>query len=128
MIQRAVTTADPVRQHLQALHTSSELTLLFRRMYQPEGAMVTPEAAIAALHRAGVRCVLMGTHGLGGWRSEPRATQDVDVLVPKRDVRKAVRALRERYPDLEVSDTPAVARFIDPATGKGVLDVMKPIA
>src|SRR5438067_2353696 len=123
MIRRAGATADPVRQHLEALHTSSELTQLFRDMYRREAAVVRPEDVIAALHRAGVRCVLMGTHGLGGWRSEPRATQDVDVLVPKRDVRKAVRALRERYPDLEVSDTPAVARFIDPATGKVVLDV-----
>ena len=69
----------------------------------------------------------MGTHGLGGWRSEARSTQDVDVLVPKKDVRKAVKALRERYPDLEVSDTPVVARFLDPTTGKGVIDVMKPI-
>jgi hypothetical protein len=116
---------DAVR-HLEALHTSSQLTLLFRRMYQREAAMVTPEEVIAALHRAGVRPVLMGTHGIGGWRSEPRATQDVDVLVPKKDIRKAVRALGQAYPDLEVQDTPVVTRFIDPATGKPVIDVMKP--
>jgi hypothetical protein len=88
--------------------------------------MVTPEAVIAALHQVGVRCVLMGTHGLGGWRSEPRATQDVDVLVTKKDVRKAVGALAKAYPKLTIEDTPVVARFIDPATNKGVIDVMKP--
>jgi hypothetical protein len=126
MIQRAQTKPDPVQQHLEALHTSSELTLLFRRMYQRGAAMVTPEGVIAALHRSGVRCVLMGTHGLGGWRSEPRATQDVDVLVTKKDIRKAVRALGKAYPGLEIEDTPVVARFIDPATGKPVIDVMKP--
>jgi len=126
MIQR-LRTADPVRQHLSALHTSSELTDLFRQMYQREAAMIRPEEVIAALHAVGIRCVLMGTHGLGGWRSEARATQDVDVLVPKNSVRKAVKVLSERYPNLEVSDTPVVARFIDPTTGKGVIDVMKPI-
>jgi hypothetical protein len=126
MIQRAQAQSDPVQQHLEALHTSSELTLLFRRMYQRGAAMVTPEGVIAALHRAGVRCVLMGTHGLGGWRSEPRATQDVDVLVTKKDISKAVRALARAYPDLEVKDTPVVTRFVDPATGKQVIDVMKP--
>lgn len=126
MIQAAHTTADPVRQHLEALHTSSQLTLTFRRMYQREAAMVTPEDVIAVLHQAGVNCVLMGTHGLGGWRSEARATQDVDVLVTKKDVRKAVRALHAAYPNLEISDTPVVTRFIDPASGKPAIDVMKP--
>jgi hypothetical protein len=126
MIRVGHATADLVQRHLEALHTSSELTLLFRRMYQREAAMVRPEDVIAALHRAGVNCVLMGTHGLGGWRSEPRATQDVDVLVTKRDIRKALRALRQAYPDLEVNDTPVVTRFTDPATRKVVIDVMKP--
>jgi hypothetical protein len=126
MIQAAQIGADPVRQHLDALRTSSQLTLTFRRMYQREAAMVTPEDVIAVLHQAGVNCVLMGTHGLGGWRSEARATQDVDVLVTKKDVRKAVRALRAAYPDLEVTDTPVVTRFIDPASGRPAIDVMKP--
>ncbi len=88
--------------------------------------MVKPEKVIATLHQAGVCCVLMGTHGLGGYRSEPRATQDVDVLVKKKDIRKAVRALRAAYPKLLVQDTPVVTRFIDPATDKPVIDVMKP--
>jgi hypothetical protein len=112
--------------HLEALRTSSMLTEWYRRGHRRDAAMVTPEGVIAALHRAGVRFVLMGTHGLGGWRSEPRATQDVDVLVTKKDLRKAVRSLAAAYPGLEIEDTPVVARFIDPATGKAVIDVMKP--
>src|SRR5262249_32978494 len=39
---------------------------------------------------------------------------------------RTIRALREAYPDLIVSDFPVVTRFVDPTTGKGVLDVMKP--
>lgn len=125
MIRPAHTT-DLVRRHLAALHISSELTLYFRRKYERGAAMITPEDVISALHEAGVNCVLMGTYGLNCYRSEPRATQDVDVLVTKRDVRKSVRALSEAYPDLEVNDTPAVTRFIDPTTGKPVIDLMKP--
>lgn len=87
--------------------------------------MVTPEDVIETLNRASVGFVLMGTHGIGGWRDEPRATQDVDILVRKRDLRKAMRALGERFPELKLQDLPVVARFIDPATKKSVIDVMK---
>jgi hypothetical protein len=127
MLQQAARYAgDEVRNHLEALQTSSKLTTWFRRAHQPMAVNVTPEDVIAALRGAGVKCVLMGTHALGGYRSEPRATQDVDVLVRKKDVRKAVRTLRERYPGLRVDDFPVVTRFVEPTTGKAVLDVMKP--
>lgn len=86
-----------VQEHLNALHTSSKLTLYFQRMHQPKAARVTSEKVIAVLHKAGIRCVLMGTHGVGGYRSEPRATQDVDALVPKKEVRMAVRSLQRTY-------------------------------
>jgi hypothetical protein len=68
----------------------------------------------------------MGTHAINTWREEPRATQDVDVLVRKRDIRRSIRVLSEVFPELEVRDYTVVARFVDPATDKGVLDVMKP--
>lgn len=87
---------------------------------------VTPEGVIAALHRAKINPVLMGTHGLAGYRSEPRATQDVDVLVIKKDVRKAIRVLEKEYPYLEVYDGSAVARFVNLANNKIYIDVMKP--
>jgi hypothetical protein len=114
------------REHWEAVRVGSRLTSNFRRKYQPMATLVTPEAVIRALYRAGIRCVLMGTYGIEGWRSEPRATQDVDVLVAKKDVRKAVTVLRKRYPKLTVADYPVVTRFVEPTTGKGVLDVMKP--
>jgi len=87
---------------------------------------VTPEAVIKVLNVAGIRPVLMGTYGLVGWRGEPRATLGVDVLVHKRDVRKAVHSLRKAFPKLIVTDTAVVTRFEDPAIGKVVIDVMKP--
>jgi hypothetical protein len=102
------------------------LTAAYRRMYQPTVAMIAPEEVIAVLKQAGIQFVLMGTHGIGGWRSEPRATQDVGILVPKRHHRKARAVIHRAYPDLDVQDGPAVTRFVDPATRREVIDLMKP--
>lgn len=87
---------------------------------------VTPKGVIAALNRAKINPVLMGTPGLVGYRSEPRATQHADVLVTKKDVRKEVRVLEEEFPYLEVYDDSAVVRFVNLANGKVYIDVMKP--
>src|SRR5205085_3756310 len=108
------------------LRVSSRLTSYFREKHQPMAVDVRPEDVIARLHEAGVKCVLMGTHALNTWRSQTRGTQDVDVLVRKKDLRKAVKALCAAYPTLTVSDTPVVTRLSDPATGEVVIDVMKP--
>lgn len=112
--------------HLQALHTGSEVTRWYRKEREPQVLKVTPERVIAALHRAGIHFVLMGTHGINGYRDQARATQDVDVLVTKKDTRKAVRLLQQTFPYLEVNENAAVARFLDPVTQKVVIDVMKP--
>ncbi len=117
---------DAVRDHLEALRISTMVTRWFREQRERNVLKVTAENVIAALNRAGIRPVLMGTHGLGGYRSEARATQDVDVLVANRDVRKAVRVLEKAFPYLEVVDLPEVARFVNPVNQKVVLDVMKP--
>lgn len=115
-----------VRAHLQALHTSSRLTTYFREHHRQEFAIeITPERVIELLHAAAIRCVLMGTHALNTYRDEARATQDVDVLVRKKDVGKAVKIFREAFPELIVNDTPVITRFVDPATDKSVLDLMK---
>lgn len=120
------TESDPAK-HVEALRLSSVLTETYRHMYRPTSAMVNPKDVIERLNQAGVKFVLMGTHGIGGWRDEPRATQDVDILVQKRHHRKAVNALRQAYPELTVQDQVAVTRFIDPATGKGVIDLLRPL-
>ena len=127
MLRRATSYVDTtVDQHLHGLRISSWLTSYFRENHQPMAVDVKPEDVIARLHEAGIRFVLMGTHALNTWRSQSRATQDVDVLVRKKDVRKAVKVLQKAYPTLVLSESPVVTRFIDPATEKGVLDVMKP--
>ena len=126
MIQASRTRAELVRQHLEALRISSMVTGWYRKSWEPNVEHVTPEGVIEALNRAGIRPVLMGAHGIGGYRSEARSTQDVDVLVTKRDVRKAVRVLEEAFPYLEPIDSAVVTRFRNWATLKVELDVMKP--
>jgi hypothetical protein len=112
--------------HRHALRVSSMLTTSFRRMHQPGAALVRPEKVIRVLHAAGVRFVVMGTHGIGGYRSEPRATQDVDILVAARDHRKAIAAIREAYPKLVLQEAKVGTRFADPRTGNVVIDLMRP--
>jgi hypothetical protein len=123
-----VATAEFVREHLQALAIGSELTRWFRKDREPQVLHVTPENVIAALHKAGINPVLMGTHGTNVYRDEARATQHVDVLVSKREVRKAIRVLDAAFPYLEIIENSVVARFLNPASQKVVLDVMKPSA
>jgi hypothetical protein len=115
-----------VRDHLEALKVSTEVTNWCRKEREPNALNVTAENVIAALNDAGIRPVLMGTFGINGYRDEARATQDVDVLVTKKDARKAVRVLEEAFPYLEVQENAAVARFVNPVSMKVVLDVMKP--
>ena len=55
---------------------------------------VTPERVIDVLNEAGVKPVLMGLTALEVGTQQARATEDVDVLVRKKDIRKSVRALR----------------------------------
>jgi hypothetical protein len=115
-----------VTHHGDSLRISTEITRTLRKMYWPEVSMVAPADIIPVLNEAGVRFILMGNYGIGGWRSEPRATEDVDILVRTRDHRKAVRVLQDAFPLLQVVDYPVVTRFLDPVTRRPLIDLMKP--
>lgn len=108
------------------MRVSGEITETLRHMYWPGALMIKPEIVIALLNKAGVRFVLMGVYGIVGWRSEERATKDVDILVRAGDHRKAVKAVQEAFPELLMDDQIVVTRFADPATGNVLLDLMKP--
>src|SRR5690349_10145830 len=116
----------PGPRHLEALRISSEITRTLRKMYRPEVCMAPPTDVIAVLNEAAVGFILMGNYGMVGWRREPRATEDVDVLVRKRDHAKAVRAIHAAFPHLQVTDFAVVTRFLDPATETPLIDLMKP--
>jgi hypothetical protein len=80
---------------------------------------------LKALNKSGVKFVLVGAHGLAGWRQEARATEDVDVLVISRYQKKAVRALLESFSHLEADDQEVVIRLRDQETKEVRIDVMK---
>src|SRR5260370_922327 len=113
---QAVAGKKLLREHLQAMHIGSEVTSWIRKEREPQVLNVTPENVIATLHGAGINPVLMGTHGVNVYRDEARATQDVDVLVTKREVTKAIRALEAAFPYLDIMQNTAVARFVDPVS------------
>jgi hypothetical protein len=71
--------------------------------------------------------VLTGAHGIAGWTGRPRSTQDVDVLVKAgRNFTRAVKALRELYPGLEVHTFPGLTAFFIPGEKESVIDVVCP--
>ncbi|HEV3142932.1 MAG TPA: nucleotidyl transferase AbiEii/AbiGii toxin family protein [Gemmataceae bacterium] len=81
---------------------------------------------IRVLNRAKVSYVLVGAHGLASWRGKPRATEDVDVVVATRHLKKAVDALSKAFPNLEAEDCAVVIRLRDRASQDVLIDVMKP--
>jgi hypothetical protein len=106
--------------HARSLATSTALSVY----YMPE--LITPLQVIEVLNGAGVKFVLVGAHGLGGWMQKPRATQDVDVLVAARGVTKAVRVLLAAFPHLEADDHEVVTRLRERESKAVRIDVMKP--
>jgi hypothetical protein len=87
---------------------------------------ISPLDVIRVLNGAGVRFVLVGLHGIGGWMQKPRATEDVDVLVAIRGQKKAIAALLAAFPFLQEEDHEVVTRLLDSQTKVVRIDVMKP--
>jgi hypothetical protein len=113
--------------HAAALETSRALCGTFTRMYPGVGIVIDPLDVLDALNQAGVRFVLMGAHGFGGWMQQARATRDVDVVVEKADHKKAVKAIGQRFGDLIIDEHVVVTRFLDPSTQESVVNLMRPV-
>lgn len=105
--------------HVESLATSTALS----SYYVPE--FIDPLEIIKVLNEANVRFMLAGLHGLGGWMGEPRATQDVDLLIWARHHKKAVRAISEAFPQLVMEDFTVVTRYRGKGSGKIVIDLRK---
>jgi hypothetical protein len=89
--------------------------------------MIEPAQVIRVLNANKISFVLVGLHGLSVWMREPRGTKDVDVIVMLKQVKKAVRALIEAFPNLEPVDLEVVTRLKDKETDDVLIDVMKPV-
>lgn len=113
--------------HVAALETSRSLCRSYATMYPQAGTMADPLSVLKALNEAGVRFVLVGAHGIGGWMRQARATRDVDVVVRKSDHKKAVAAIGRAFPELIVDKHDVVTRFLDPLSGEPIVDLMRPV-
>jgi hypothetical protein len=111
--------------HRTALSISSNVTRNIRQLQGRTKVDIQPREVIKILNKARIKFTLVGAHGIAGWLLDPRASQDVNFLIHAQH-KKAVQAIRKAYPDLRVEDILAVTRFIDPATDRPVIDLMKP--
>lgn len=83
---------------------------------------MVPADVVPLLLASKIDFMLVGAHGASGWMMEPRATQDVDILVRPRDKTKATQAILSKFPDLSVEKHPDVWRF--GKEGQVLLDLM----
>jgi hypothetical protein len=67
-----------VCEHSRNLLTSTAITSWYIPKHVP------PIDAIRVLNKAKISIKLIGSHGVGGWREEPRASSDIDFLVAQR--------------------------------------------
>lgn len=119
--------------HAYGIRTSTRLTSYYRQTHRRNAVDATPQEVIDCIVAANViNWVLIGLHGYVGYMPMPRATQDVDIMVPYSQKEKAVKAIAERWPMLEKRSLSQVVRFMDRGdpdevgNPKPVIDIMLP--
>jgi len=119
--------------HVKGLRVSSRLTSEYRQRIKGGTVDVTPQEVVDCLNQAQIKMwVLMGLHGYVGYLPQPRATQDVDVMVPYSQRDRAAAAIAARWPMLLQVTLSQVVRFLDPSdldsdgNPQPVIDVMLP--
>jgi hypothetical protein len=124
MVATAKTRTD---RHRRSLKTSTMLIRWFYEMYRPGSVIVDAQKVVRVLSKAGVCPLLIGTHGVGGWRSQARATQDIDILIALKDHARAVRIIGIAFPEMVVESRVSATRFKDPQTGEQRIELIKPL-
>jgi hypothetical protein len=114
--------------HAEAVRESAFLSAQWHRMWgRRKSIQVDLRRLIQTLNAKKIPFVLIGAQALGGWTGRPRATKDVDILVkPGRNLTRAVKAVRELYPQLEVREFAGVWAFFVPGEKESVIDVTYP--
>ncbi len=120
--------AEATAKHARAVRLSAEITQTqWWLMKKPEPAKIELRKILQTLTKKRIPFVLTGAHAIGGWTGDPRTTHDVDVLVKAgRNHSRAVKALQELYPHLEVRTFFGVTAFFVPGEKKSVIDVTYP--
>jgi hypothetical protein len=111
--------------HERRLQRSAEIAR-FQMELQMEKRFLSPLDVIRVLNREKISFVLVGAYGLSGWMTQARATEDVDVIVALKQVKKATRLLQIDFPFLEADDQEVVVRLRDKESKDVLIDLMKP--
>jgi hypothetical protein len=115
--------------HDEAAQESEALAKQYREMWSDRlvSSPVDLNQILRTLIQKRIPFVLTGAHGIGAWTGRPRATHDVDILVKMgRNHARAVKAIKELYPDLEVRLMTGVTAFFLPGEKESVIDVSYP--
>jgi hypothetical protein len=114
--------------HAEAVRESAFLSARWQSLWGRRTAIqVDLRQLIRTLNAKKIPFVLTGAQAIGGWTGRPRATKDVDLLVkPGRNLARAVKAVRELYPRLEVRQFAGVWAFFVPGEKDSVIDVTYP--
>jgi hypothetical protein len=109
----------------QAVRECAYLSAEYRRRWgMPE---ISLDKIITALQARKVPFVLTGAYGIATWTGRPRSTHDVDILVRTgRNHARAVKAIKELYPELEMRNFAGLAAFFVPGETESVIDVVYP--
>ena len=111
--------------HEHRMRRSAEMAR-FQLEVQMDKRFLSPLDVIRVLNREKISFVLAGAYGLSGWRTQARFTEDVDIVVALKHVKKATRALVKEFPFLEPDDQEVVVRLCDKDTEDVLVDLMKP--
>jgi hypothetical protein len=111
--------------HEQTMRRSAEIAR-FQMECQMEKRFLSPMDVIRVLNREKISFVLVGAYGAIGYMTQARATEDVDVVVALKHVKKATRLLLEGFPFLEADDQEVVVRLRDKESKNVLIDLMKP--
>ncbi len=111
--------------HHEAVEEAEYLRQLYRDRLPSMSSPVELKQILRTLAAKKIPFVLTGAHGIAGWTGRPRSTKDVDLLVKSgRNHARAVQALREIYPSLDVRKLPCGTAFAVPGEQDAIIDVM----
>jgi hypothetical protein len=114
--------------HAEAVRASAFLSARYRKMWSAMADFqLDVDKIIRGLQKKKVPFVVTGAHGIGGWMGRPRATHDLDIIVRAgRNHARAVKAIKEMYPRLEVVQAGWLTAFFVPGEKLSVIDVTFP--
>src|SRR5206468_3218191 len=85
---------------------------------------LSPLDVIRVLNKEKISFVLVGAYGIVGYMSQARATEDVDLVVAFKHVKKATRLLLKEFPFLEAEDQEVVVRLRDKESQNVLVDLV----